>query len=60
VPVRVKLPAGGKVTAVAAGQLQSLAVTSTGAVYAWGGNNLGRLGDGNYSGSDVPVRVKLP
>ena len=57
VPVKVKLPAGRKVTAVAAGELHSLAVTSTGAVLAWGGNNFGQLGDGSYEGSDVPVRV---
>ena len=59
VPVKVKLPAGTKVTAVAAGELQSLAVTSTGTVLAWGGNNFGQLGDGSYSGSDVPVKVDL-
>ncbi len=60
VPVKVKLPAGRKVTAVAAGELHSLAVTSTGAVLAWGGNNFGQLGDGSYEGSDVPVHVNLP
>ena len=59
VPVKVKLPAGRKVTAIAAGELHSLAVTSTGAVLAWGGNNFGQLGDGSYEGSNVPVRVKL-
>ena len=57
VPVRVKLPAGTKVTAVAAGQLHSLAVTSRGTVLAWGGNNFGQLGDGSYKGSEVPVKV---
>ncbi len=60
VPVKVKLPAGFKVTGIAAGQLQSLAVTSTGAVFAWGGNNFGQLGDGGYEGSDIPVKVVLP
>jgi alpha-tubulin suppressor-like RCC1 family protein len=59
-PVRVKLPAGTKVTAVAAGELNSLAVTSRGTVLAWGGNNFGQLGDGNYKGSDLPVKVNLP
>ena len=43
-------------TAIAAGELHSLAVTSTGAVLAWGGNNFGQLGDGSYKGSDVPVQ----
>ena len=60
VPVKVKLPGGTKVTALAAGELQSLAVTSRGTVLAWGGNNFGQLGDGSYKGSDVPVKVDLP
>ena len=60
VPVKVKLPAGRKVTAVAAGELNSLAVTSTGGVLAWGGNNFGQLGDASYEWSDVPVHVNLP
>jgi alpha-tubulin suppressor-like RCC1 family protein len=60
VPVKVTLPASTKVTAVAAGELHSLAVTSTGTVLASGGNNFGQLGDGSYKGSDVPVKVDLP
>jgi alpha-tubulin suppressor-like RCC1 family protein len=59
-PVRVKLSPGTKVTSVAAGELHSLAVTSRGTVLAWGGNNFGQLGDGNYKGSDLPVKVNLP
>ncbi|HLJ66930.1 MAG TPA: hypothetical protein VKX16_06185 [Chloroflexota bacterium] len=60
VPVKVKLPAGTRVTAIAAGELHSLAVSSTGAVLAWGLNNFGQLGDGSYAGSAVPVKVNLP
>jgi len=60
VPVKVKLPAGTKVTAIAAGELHSLAVTSRGTVLAWGGNNFGQLGNGSYKGSEVPVKVNLP
>jgi hypothetical protein len=59
VPVSVRLPRGAKVTAVAAGDLQSLALTSTGTVLAWGGNNFGQLGDGSYRQSNVPGNVKL-
>ncbi len=59
-PVNVNLPAGTKVTAVAAGALHSLALTSTGAVFAWGYNADGELGDGGTANSDVPVKVKLP
>ncbi len=58
--MKVKLPAGKKATAVAAGQFNSLAATSSGAVYAWGGNDFGQLGDGSYAESKVPVRVRLP
>ena len=60
VPVNVTLPTGTKVTAVAAGALHSLALTSTGAVLAWGYNADGELGDGNTTNSDVPVKVNLP
>jgi len=60
VPMKVKLHAGMKVTAVAAGDLHSLALTSTRAVLAWGGNNFGQLGDGSYEESDVPVQVNVP
>ena len=60
VPVKVKLPAGTKVTAIAAGGYDSLALTSTGAVFAWGYNADGELGDGGTANSDVPVKVKLP
>ena len=59
-PVNVSLPTGTKVTAVAAGSLHSLALTSTGAVFAWGYNADGELGDGGTTNSDVPVKVKLP
>jgi alpha-tubulin suppressor-like RCC1 family protein len=60
VPVSVKLPAGTKVTAIAAGCDHSLAVTSTGQVLAWGDNAYGQLGDVSTTRSEVPVTVKLP
>ena len=59
-PVLVHLPAGVVVTAIAAGQYHCLAVTSTGAVYAWGYNGFGQLGNGGTTRSSVPVRVSLP
>ncbi len=60
VPVKVKLPKGTKVRAVAAGDFDSLGLTSTGAVLAWGSGDFGELGDGSTKGSDAPVKVKLP
>jgi alpha-tubulin suppressor-like RCC1 family protein len=60
IPVRVRFPAGTKVTAVGVGSLHNLALTSAGQVLAWGSNVFGQLGNGSTTGSDTPVRVKLP
>lgn len=60
IPAPVKFPAGTKVTAISAGTLFALALTSKGLVYAWGGNDDGQLGTGTRKGSHVPVRVRLP
>jgi alpha-tubulin suppressor-like RCC1 family protein len=59
-PVLVQLPGGVTATAVAAGQQFSLALTSTGSVYAWGDGTSGALGDGATTSSDVPVPIELP
>src|SRR6185437_5680211 len=59
-PVQVRLPDGGKVTAVAAGQRHSLALTGGGQVLAWGFNGDGQLGTGNRDSSLVPVATELP
>jgi alpha-tubulin suppressor-like RCC1 family protein len=60
VPVRVRLPAGTRVTSVKAGCYDSLALTSAGQVLAWGKNEFGELGDGTRRSSPAPVRVALP
>jgi alpha-tubulin suppressor-like RCC1 family protein len=59
-PVQVKLPKGTKVTAISTGCNHSLAVTSTGKLYAWGFNKYGQLGDGTTKNRHTPVQVKLP
>ncbi len=59
-PVLVNLPAGVTATAVSAGNAHSLAVTSTGAVYAWGSNGNGQLGDATVTARTSPVLVGLP
>ncbi|NIL42921.1 permease [Salinispora arenicola] len=59
-PVDVDLPAGTEVTAIAGGDSHSLAVTSAGAVLAWGNNSSGQLGDGTTTDRDTPADVNLP
>lgn len=59
-PVLVQLPVGVTVTAIAVGHYHSLAVTSTGAVYTWGYNGFGQLGNGTTTPSAIPVLVPLP
>lgn len=56
-PALVGLPSG--VTAVAAGGFHSLALASNGAVYAWGANTFGQLGDGATTTS-TPTPVQVP
>jgi alpha-tubulin suppressor-like RCC1 family protein len=64
-PVLVGLPGvGGPVTEIAAGAGHSLAVTSTGQLYAFGYNDSGQLGSATNSGTltanPTPVLVGLP
>ncbi|MGH7217887.1 MAG: IPT/TIG domain-containing protein [Candidatus Microsaccharimonas sp.] len=51
-----------KVVAISAGYNHSLALTSDGRVYAWGGNASGQLGDGNSTSADItrPVSILYP
>src|SRR6202521_5030433 len=57
IPVRVGLPSGTIVTAIAGGGFHSLALTSTGQVLAWGYNVDGELGNGTITNSSTPVAV---
>jgi len=59
-PVAVDLPADTRVTAVSAGGLHSLALTSDGRVLAWGDNASGQLGDSMTTEHLAPVAVHLP
>jgi hypothetical protein len=60
IPVRVDLPGGAKAVQIAAGGYFSMALTATGAVYAWGWNAYGQLGNGTTTTARTPVAVKLP
>jgi alpha-tubulin suppressor-like RCC1 family protein len=59
-PVKVKIPAGVTVTSIRAGCDDSVALTSAGAVLAWGDNTFGQVGDGTTKTRETPVSVKLP
>jgi hypothetical protein len=64
-PTRVTLPGqGGPVTQIAAGARHSLAVTSSGQLYAFGYNNYGQLGSATNNGTlkpnPTPTLVALP
>lgn len=60
VPVAVSMPSGVHAVAVAGGDGHSLMLSSSGAVYAWGLNDHGQLGNGTTTQSDAPVKVLLP
>ncbi|HEY5110200.1 MAG TPA: MBG domain-containing protein, partial [Acidimicrobiales bacterium] len=60
VPTPVTAPAGVTFTAIAAGGDHSLALTSTGQVYAWGANTRGQLGDGTTTSRTTPTPVAAP
>lgn len=57
-PALVSIP--GEVVQVAAGYLHSLALTSTGQLYAFGGDESGQLGFPGSGGDDTPTLVKIP
>jgi alpha-tubulin suppressor-like RCC1 family protein len=60
VPVFVDMPQGVKVKAITAGQYHNLALASNGtAVFAWGRNQFGQLGNGTFTDSNTPVLVTL-
>lgn len=59
-PTLLHLPSGAAVTSVSAGYAHTLALTSTGAVYAWGANSAGQLGDGTLNPEQSPVKVQVP
>lgn len=58
VPTAVSMPVGVTFTAISAGQDHSCGLTAQGAIYCWGWNTNGQLGDGTtVSPRLTPVRV---
>ncbi len=58
-PVTVSLAAGVTPATVAAGYHHAVVVSTTGALYSFGGNEYGQLGDGTNNESDTPKAVTL-
>ena len=58
-PVQVPLNSYYPISDIAAGENFSLALATDGAVWAWGNNNSGELGNGTNNESDTPVQVGL-
>lgn len=56
-PTRFSPPAGVTYQTLATGGIASYAISTTGDVYAWGGNKNGQLGDGTTQRSPKPIRV---
>jgi len=56
--VPIQVPGLTNVKAIAAGANFSLALLANGTVMAWGGNDAGQLGDGNFEEDEIPVQVK--
>ena len=59
-PRRVELAGSAPVASIAAGQDHVLALTRQGAIYAWGRNHHGQLGDGTVTDRAAPVQVPVP
>lgn len=57
VPVRVALPEDASASQISAGHAHACAVDGEGAVWCWGANGQGQLGDGTTTASATPVRV---
>lgn len=55
-PTRVEIP-GVKIAKVACGGVHSVALSSSGVVYTWGGGASGRLGHGSDQNSETPMQV---
>lgn len=60
VPEPVSVPGLTGVKAIATGQYHSLAVVTGGAVYAWGDNESGQVGDGKTGEVAVTSPTKIP
>lgn len=47
------------IKAIASGSSHCLALTTNGNVYSWGNGEGGRLGHGNFIGTDRPIQIMM-
>ena len=59
-PIRVRMPAGVRFTAVTAGTGFTVALDQSGRAWAWGNNESGELGLGTPGPRPTPVQLALP
>lgn len=59
-PKPISFGKGTRIKSISTGCNHSLAVSTSGKVYAWGDNSLGQLGDGTTKPRKKPVTVHLP
>jgi len=59
-PVAVQMPENVTFTTISGGHENSLALDTTGQVWAWGDNGFGQLGNNSTDKSLVPVAVQMP
>lgn len=55
--IPVEISGGGGWKSISAGYIHSLGIKNDDTLWAWGNNNLGQLGIGNTTSSNVPVQV---
>lgn len=60
VPTAVMMPADINFTEISGGSDHSVALASSGNVWAWGSNELAQLGSGSLLSSAIPVQVDFP
>ncbi|CAN5766853.1 hypothetical protein BH23GEM7_BH23GEM7_34230 [soil metagenome] len=59
-PVAVQMPPGVQFVAISAGAHHTVALSTSGAAYAWGNGAYGKLGNGSLSNAYTPVPVQMP
>jgi alpha-tubulin suppressor-like RCC1 family protein len=59
-PLALSLSAGVPIESISVGEVSACARTSGGAIYCWGNNSYGQLGDGTTTSRYTPMRLSIP